>query len=204
MKNFYWLIQTFMWPLMWLGVSLFYRVEIFGKENIRNLRSPLFIISNHKSVLDSFLIGMALPWGSRLFPIRPMSEDLQFKGKYLEFLRKLGLLKIFFAVVGSFPSRRGQGVERAIQIPLQLLQQNGTVTMFPEGRVHYDQEVLGQLYHGASTIALRTGVNVLPLYIKKTGKKILIIIGKAFQLKNISPEGGTEIFREKLLALADQ
>ncbi|MEK7085143.1 MAG: 1-acyl-sn-glycerol-3-phosphate acyltransferase, partial [Patescibacteria group bacterium] len=81
MKSFYWLVQTLMWPLMWLGVGIFYRVTIRGKERLHGLSSPLLIIANHRSVLDPFLIGMALPWGSHLFPVRPMSEDLQFTGK---------------------------------------------------------------------------------------------------------------------------
>ena len=204
MKYFYWFIQTLMWPLMWLGVELFYRVKIEGKGNLRGASSPLLIIANHRSVHDHFLIGMALPWGSRLFPVRPMSEDLQFKGKYLEFLRKIGLLKIFFALVGSFPSRRGQGIERAVEIPIRILKEGGTVIMFPEGRIHYDREELGEFYHGASTIALRAGADILPLLLKKSGRTIRITIGEPFRLSRITPEEGTEIFRQKLETLSSQ
>lgn len=204
MKYFYWFIQTLMWPLMWLGIGFFYRIKISGKEHLRGLSSPLLIIANHRSVLDSFLIGMALPWGSRLFPVRPMSEDLQFTGKYLEFLRKLRLLKIFFALAGSFPSRRGQGILRATEIPIQILKEGGTVVMFPEGRIHYGMEELGEFYHGASTIALGAGTSVLPFYIKKLKWHIRIAVGEPFSLSTTTPEEGTEIFRQKLLTLSVQ
>ena len=201
MKSFYWLVQTLMWPLMWLGVGIFYRVTIRGKEHLHGLSSPLLIIANHRSVLDPFLIGMALPWGSRLFPVRPMSEDLQFTGKYLEFLRKLRLLKIFFALVGSFPSRRGQGTQRAAEIPIQILKEGGTVIMFPEGRIHYGQEELGEFYHGAAAIALGAGADVLPFYIKKSKRRIYIVIGELFRLGEAEPEKGTAVFRQKIEAL---
>ena len=125
MRLWYWFFQNFVvWPVTWTLLHFFYRIEIRGLENVRNLAGPLIIAANHKTLFDGFLIGVVLPWGARfkLFPLRFMIENLRFRGKVLEFLRKLGLMSLFSFLVGGFPSGRGEGIENAIKIPLGILE----------------------------------------------------------------------------------
>ena len=200
MTYWYWLIQTLMWPFAWILIRLFYRLEIRGLENLKGFQKPLLIVSNHRTLIDSFLIGIILPFGSRFFPLRFMTEEERFHGSVLEFLRKIKLLKLIYLLGGGFSSMRGNGLENAIQTPLKLLARGGTVVMFPEGRLI--REGLGVFYPGVAGIALKSGANILPFYIDAVRGTISISVGAPFKLNASGPEEGTKIIREKIASLS--
>ena len=191
-----------MWPAAWVLLRLFYRIEIHGKEHLKNIRLPVIIASNHKTLFDSFLIGVALPFLSPLFPIRFMTEEERFSIPILEFLRKIKFLKLAYIFCGGFPSRRGTGVENAIKLPLKLLQKKETVVMFPEGGLIRGGE-LGVFYNGAAALALKSGANVLPLAIRLENHKILLNLGEPFRLDASNIDSGIEIIRAKVQSLFD-
>ena len=204
MEYWYRFLQNFIIkPGTWILIHLFYRVEISGRENFRNLRRPLIIVSNHIAFYDSFLLGLALPLFSPLVPLRYMGEYQKFYHPFLDFLRKIGLIPLLFFIMGVFPSRRGEGIDVAIQTPLRILSDGGTVVMFPEGRVSKTRE-LREFRHGASALALKSGAPVLPVAMKREGDKIFVNIGSAFKLANPHPasiEEGTQKLREKIQEL---
>ena len=159
MKYWYWLVQTLLWPLVWILIRFFYRVEVHGREHLSNLKAPVIIASNHKTVFDVFLIGTSLPFASRFFPFRFMTEEERFHHPMLEFLRKIKFLKLVYLLAGGFPSKRGQGIEEGIKIPTGLLGEGESVIMFPEGRL-IREEGLGVFYNGTAALAIKTGAPV--------------------------------------------
>ena len=197
MKHWYWFIQNLMWPAAWTLLRFFYQIEIRGREHLKNIRLPVIIVSNHKTLFDSFLIGIALPFLSPLFPIRFMAEEERFNAPMLEFLKKIKLLKLIYIFCGGFPSRRGTGVENAIKLPLKLLQEKETVVMFPEGQLMRDDS-LGIFYPGIAALALRSGANILPLTIRLENHKILLNLGEPFRLESPNIDSGVEIIRVKV------
>ncbi|MBI2024238.1 1-acyl-sn-glycerol-3-phosphate acyltransferase [Candidatus Giovannonibacteria bacterium] len=202
MKYFYRFVQQFIfWPIFWLFLKIFFDVEIVGRENLKKIETPLLIVSNHKTLLDGFVIGLALPWGSRIFPIRFMIEDIRFKARTLEILRKLQLMRIFRWLAGGFPSKRGQGVSEAIKIPLKILNKRGTILMFPEGKMVREDE-LGEFFHGASVLADASKAKILPVHLKFGGGKVRISFGKLFSLAAKNTDHGTQILKEKILELS--
>ncbi len=204
MKYWYWFIQTvLLYPVGWTFLHIFYRLDVVGSEQLKGIKGSVIIASNHKTLFDSFLVGMALPWGSRLFPLRYMTEEIRFNGPVLEFLRKLRILQVIYRIAGGFPSHRGQGAERAIQLPEKLLKKRETVVMFPEGHL-VREKTLGVFYAGASALALKSNATIVPLAILLEPRRIFLNLGKPFKLANPHPitvEAGTQILRQKIESL---
>ena len=197
MKHFYWLIQNILWPFMWIFVHTFYTVEIRGRENIKLAKSPLIIASNHKTLLDGFLVMISLPWFSGILPGRYMAEEIEFNSSVLWLLNKFGLLHFFYRLTGGFPSKRGEGIENAMKIPLEILQNNGTILMFPEGQL-VKNDSLGIFYHGTTVLAMESNASILPIAIRNKKRHIIISIDKPFKLNADRTEQGTTIIREKI------
>ncbi|MDP3762720.1 MAG: lysophospholipid acyltransferase family protein [bacterium] len=186
-----------MWPAVWILIRIFYRVEIKGREHLSNLKVPVIIASNHKTLFDGFLILIALPWFSRFLPGRYMTEEMRFKGRALQFLADVKLLKFFYVLTGGFPSGRGMGIEAAIQAPLQILEKGGVVLMFPEGFLIRGNN-LGVFYNGTAALVAKSGAPILPFFIKIERKKIIITIGEIFKLNISNLEEGTAFLKAKI------
>lgn len=201
-KYFYRFIQQIIfWPIVWLILKIYLDMEVVGKENLKKIETPLLIVSNHKSLFDGFIIAKAIPWGSKIFPIRFMIEDISFNARTLELLRKLQLVKFFRWVAGGFPSKRGEGIYNAVKIPLKILNKKGTILMFPEGKM-VKEEDLGEFFHGTSVIAQNSKAKILPVHLKFGHGQVRVSFGKIFDLKTKNKEEGTKIIKEKILELS--
>lgn len=200
-RIWYWCIQSIIWPASWLAIHFFYSVEIRGKENFAAAKTPLIVVSNHRSFIDTFLIGTAFPWFSRFFPLRFMAEEMEFIDPILQFLMRIKLLKFIYIVFGGFPSLRGVGVENAISLPLELLAKKQNIALFPEGKMNLD-EGLGIFYPGAAALALKSQAEILPIGFVFSQKKIQIAIGQSFKLNQSDTiESGTSLIRQRVEAL---
>jgi len=195
---FYWFIQYFLiWPIAGIILRIFYKIEVRGRENLTGVRAPLIIVSNHKTLLDGFLIVISMPWLSPILPGRYITEEFDFRSKVLRLIARLRILKLFYLLTGGFPSGRGQGIEKAIKFPTRILEKGGTVLMFPEGFLIRGDE-LGYFYHGTSALALEAKVLILPIHIKTRRGYIRVTFGKVFNLDAASREAGTEILKKKI------
>ena len=191
-------MQNFIvWPLAGVVLRILFKIEIRGRENLASVRPPLIIASNHKTLIDGFLLMIALPWLSPILPGRYMTEEFEFRARALRILARLRILRFFYILTGGFSSKRGQGIENAIKIPAAILKNGGTVLMFPEGKL-VREDSLGQFYHGTSALVLAATVSILPVYIKVSRGKFTITFGKVFSLETASKEEGTEILKKKI------
>jgi len=185
-------------------LNVFFRFKVTGRENIKKLSAPLLIIGNHNFFIDSFALGASLPFGTKLFPINIMGEIDHFFNPTLEFFKKIGVIKIIYSLCNVFPAIRGKELKIALEKPVEIIKNKGTVFLHPEGRIVKGEEI-GQFKRGASYLAIKTGVKVLPVVFKiekKTSKINLrrnycVKIGQPFTLpKETSVESGAEIMRE--------
>ena len=66
MSNF---IHKIFYNLFWLPLRIifdfFFHFKAESKEDLRKLKGPLIIVSNHISWVDPFLIGIAFPFLSK-------------------------------------------------------------------------------------------------------------------------------------------
>jgi 1-acyl-sn-glycerol-3-phosphate acyltransferase len=75
----------------------------------------------------------------------------------------------FCKLVGCIPVNRDGRDIQAIRTALRVLEQGRVLPIFPEGRVTPSSgRVLGEIRPGASFIAVRSGVPVIPAYIRGT------------------------------------
>lgn len=198
---FYWFVQYFLvWPIAGIILRIFYKIEVRGRENLDGVKPPLIMASNHKTLLDGFIIVVSFPWLSPILPGRYMTEEFDFRSMALRIISRLRILKLFYLLTGGFPSGRGQGIENAIKIPARILKNGGTVLMFPEGFLIRGDE-LGYFYHGTSALALVSKAPILPVHIKISRGRIRVTFGKVFNLEAGSKEEGTEILKEKIQGL---
>lgn len=196
------LIQRAIWivvrPLVWLFVDIKFATP---NGKFPAVQRPFIIVSNHKHMLDPFVVCTSFPFWGKVWPVRFMAEDKRFKNKILNFLLKIRLMQLAYKVLGAFPSHRGEGIDKAIELPLRFLAQGQSVLIFPEGRVQRRDE-LGEFKHGASAMALESGLPIVPVSLKRPGAgRIKMKIGEPFLLSGISREEGTKIIKEKILEL---
>lgn len=153
--------------------KLFFHLEVHGRENIPS--SGRFIIAaNHASYLDPPLIGYICPR-----PIAYFTKQEQLKSFFGAFIRRLGAIPV---------SRISKGTSD-IKAALGVIQKGKSLLIFPEGTRSRTGNFL-PAKPGIGLIVLKTGLPVLPVFIKGSFRamppsrnlirpgKIIIKIGK--------------------------
>jgi len=165
--------------------KLCHRLKITGKENIP--KSDAFIVvANHASYYDPLVLAASV------YP------------RKVNFMGKMELFNIpFFSFVirklGAFPVKRDGFNKETLTKAFALIKNKEAIGMFPEGtRVRSTAE--RQIFQGASYLALKTRVPVLPVRISGTervmpkGKrfprlaKINVNIGTPLKLNGVNKE----------------
>lgn len=211
------IIWLFAWPVYRLFTAIFFKFEVKGRENLRNLNKPFIIAANHASYLDGEFIVVAFPWNSEFFPIRYMAAEYYYK--------KLFLGSILW-LLGGFPVIQGVRLDESLASTVSLLKDGNVVGMFPEGKKTGDGQ-FGEAKPGVAYLALKSDLPILPVGISGTfgldiktilfgRRKIAINFGKPFYLKdfvgNINPDTkkdreilikGAQITMEKIKELTN-
>ncbi len=133
-----------------------FRLRVSGVDNIP-VSGGVIIAPNHISNLDPPVIGCALPDNRR---IRFMAKIELFKNPVVRWV---------VTALGAFPVRRGMADRTAIRNALALLEEGGTVGIFPEG-TRSKTGVLGRAEPGLGMIAVKAGVPVVPCAVTGTNK----------------------------------
>ncbi len=165
-----------------------FRLEVWGREH-EPARGPFLAVSNHWSAFDPPVLGVAL------------RHKVHFMAK--EELFRIPVLRSWMRCIGTFPVRRGQPDRQAIRTALDILARGGVVGMFPEG-TRNPRGYLLPAEPGAAFLALRAGVQILPVGILGTLevlpkgarvprlRKIRVRIGPPFRLDDL-PRGSEQI-----------
>lgn len=174
-------IYAIIFMLIKFGLRIKYNVTVEGVDNIPK-KGPLIFISNHTSIVDSFLLGCNLP------------RKIYFMAKSTEF-DSLGK-RVFFYLSRSFPVRRYDTDPGALRNAYKILEFGGMVGIYPEGERTWDG-VLQPLRRGTVRFILSAGVPVViagirgayqhqPRWGGKIGSpQIAIRFGKPIEVKKI-------------------
>jgi 1-acyl-sn-glycerol-3-phosphate acyltransferase len=141
----YLLARVFMTPFC----VVYFQLNRLGRENARGIEGGLIVASNHRSFLDPFLIGGALPWR------RPMNYVAK-----VELFRRPWQGWIL-SRLGAFPIRRGESDEQSVETARLVVERGGTVCIFPEG-TRIRKGTLATPKRGVGRLALETGAPVVP------------------------------------------
>ncbi|MCX7709613.1 MAG: 1-acyl-sn-glycerol-3-phosphate acyltransferase [Clostridia bacterium] len=152
-------------------LSIFYRIEFIGKENIPE-KGAAILYANHVSALDMFCIGFSI---RRL--IRWMAKEELFRIPVVGWITPR---------LGAFPVRRGKADVESIKTALHKLEEGHIVGIFPEGtRTKGRDDIKGRAKRGIVAIAMKSEIPLIPVAIDASYKpftKVRIIFGEPFQL----------------------
>lgn len=182
------LVKVYSNVLIMLG---FFRVKVLGYGNIP-VSGPALFISNHSSLMDSFLLLSAIPRNIHIY-----AGLVLFRIPFLSyFLRTCGFLPIYF----KHPLQSADSLKRAVK-----MLNEGELMLTFASRITSIEEHIGKIQPGFFEMCERTGVNVIPIAIKGTkdvltGNKLLIvkpgpvkvIIGVPVDLSSIIKQEGKE------------
>ena len=147
-------LYAFMRALLTGPMRVWFRLRVSGAEHVP-AEGAAILTPNHKSFLDTFFLGVAVP-------------------RHVRFMAKVELMNgpagWLFARLGAFPVRRGEADAEALETARTILDQGGLLVMFPEGTRVEDAHALGSPHHGAGRLALETGAPVVPTSIAGTQK----------------------------------
>lgn len=170
------------WPFTWIRAVLYTIIfwpithllahpRVRGRENLRGMRGPIFVVCNHITDEDIAWIMAALPArfryrlsvgmdGERLRAMRHPSENRSWWSAILDRLAGFLLVLIF----DVFPLPRRSGFRESFRFAGESVDRGFSILVFPEGKVTEDgtmQEFRG----GAGLLAANLGVPVLPMRI---------------------------------------
>ncbi len=140
----YLLARVFMTPFF----LVYFRLGRTGREHGR-VSGGLIVAANHRSFLDPFAIGAALPWRR---PMNYVAKIELFERRWQGWL---------LSRLGAFPIRRGESDEMSMQTARLAVERGGTVCIFPEG-TRIRRGTLATPKRGVGRLALQTGAPVLP------------------------------------------
>ncbi|HET9162388.1 MAG TPA: 1-acyl-sn-glycerol-3-phosphate acyltransferase [Solirubrobacterales bacterium] len=140
----YLLARVFMTPFF----LVYFRLGRTGREHGR-VGGGLIVAANHRSFLDPFVIGAALPWRR---PMNYVAKIELFERRWQGWL---------LSRLGAFPIRRGESDEMAMETARLAVERGGTVCIFPEG-TRIRSGTLASPKRGVGRLALQTGAPVLP------------------------------------------
>jgi len=207
---FHYPLWTLRWPTTWLRLASHYLLarpamillgwpRIIGRENLRGVRGPLLVVSNHVADVDVGFIQTALPArirqklatatsGEALEMLRsPSSDRAWFLRIYNRVQWTLGV-----ALLNLFPLPRQPGFRKSFTYAGEAVDRGYSVLVFPEGR-HTEDGKLLPFRSGVGLLANNLRIPVLPMRIdglfeiKKAGKKfappgkIQVRIGRSVQ-----------------------
>lgn len=186
---------------LWRGIFTiiykgWYGTKVYGRENVPKT-GPAIIAPNHKSNNDPPICGYAIP------------RHPSFMAKEELFVKPIS--RWFCRWLGAFPVKRGTVDKIAIRHAMGILKEGELLGIFPEGG-RYRKPGVGRFHDGAASLALRTGVPIIPVALIGTDKmeknKTAAVIGKPIVVAKAKPTAEAiaavnEQLREAILGLMD-
>jgi long-chain acyl-CoA synthetase len=160
------------YSLAWPATYLLSAPRIRGRENLRGLRGPVLVISNHVTYLDIAWILPALParlrnrlatamGGERLARMRRPSNSLSFSERFLERLRYFLALSLF----NVFPLPQQSGFLQSFTFAGDLADRRWNVLVFPEGKTTDDGDI-SAFRSGIGLLAKQLNLPVVPIFLQ--------------------------------------
>ena len=141
------------------------------------------IIANHQSMLDPFMImgSLSRPLWQRITPCRFFAHSGLFRNP---------IKRIILMGLGCFPTRARGNLAYGLPAAEQLLAQNESVLIFPQGRRTRNQS---ELKPGIAHLASLPGVMLIPVRLEWTKRagipRLNLVVGRPFSAAgNTAPE----------------
>ena len=176
-------------PIYTILLKIIFRPKVIGKENIPR-DGALIFAGNHKYAVDPTMVMM-----STKSIVHYMAKEELFRGLHGLLFKKIGLIKVY----------RGRSNPNAVIEAEKVLNNGGTIGIFPEGTRNKGTEELLKFRHGAVAIAKKTGTPILPFAIKNKykifRKSVVLEFGKPIDVSNMGTEEANEYLRNEVLRI---
>ncbi len=153
-------------------------VKYHGLENIRSLEAPFILMGNHVSMLDPFMLAIAVP----KYQVRFIAKKEIWNNK---------LVAWFANNLKAIPVDRHNTDMEAMRACMRVTREGHVLGIFPEGTRHH-QGLMTELESGVALIALRAKVPLVPVYIKgKLGlfRTLHVYVGAPIQMDDLREMG---------------
>ncbi|MDD3725781.1 MAG: lysophospholipid acyltransferase family protein [Candidatus Ratteibacteria bacterium] len=167
-------------------LKLLFRLEVIGRENLKEIGSSCIIASNHQSYLDPIVLGYAFPRRLIYFA----KKDI-FSVPILSFLiRHLGAIPVDREELSSMTMRKG----------VRIIKEGNWFVIFPEGTRSRTRELL-EPKEGIGFLHYKTGAPIVPVFISGSGRalpvgakfirpvKVRVFIGKKMEIEGKDYKG---------------
>jgi long-chain acyl-CoA synthetase len=170
------------WPVTWIRTSAYYLLtwpathllahpQVFGRENLRGVKGPVLIISNHVIYLDVGFVLAALPGGlrhrltvamggERLAQMRQPPRELNFGKRLLERINYFLVVSLF----NVFPLPKKSGFRESFRFAGELADRGWNILIYPEGDLTSDG-TLQTFRAGIGLLASDLKIPVVPMRI---------------------------------------
>jgi len=157
--------------LVWPATYILAAPRVKGRENLRGLRGPVLVVSNHIAYIDIGWILAALParfrhrlatamGGERLAALRHPSKEMNPLQRLAE---RVGYFLVI-ALFNVFPLPRDSGFRRSFSFAGDLADRAWNVLIFPEGLTTPDGK-LHTFRAGIGLLATQLDLPVIPMRI---------------------------------------
>jgi len=170
------------WPVTWLRGCVYYLLawpathlmahpRVVGRENLRGVKGPVLVVSNHVIYLDVGFVLAALParlrnrlavamGGERLEEMRQPSGELSLPRRWLQRLTYFLVVSLF----NVFPLPKASGFRESFHFAGDLADRGWNILVFPEGDLTPDGK-LQPFRAGVGLLASNLKIPVVPMRI---------------------------------------
>ena len=159
----------------WVIFNLFFRVQVIGRENLKKIQSPGFILApTHISAIDPVFVAIARFWGKKMV-VFGKKELFEINPFVTWFLKQCGCMMV-----------RGTKDEmETLEYTISECKKGRGLLLFPEGTREKEGKLL-QPKSGLFVVAAEAGTDVIPcrvLYDTPDGRmklfcKVRVIFGE--------------------------
>jgi len=164
-----WVRAFFYYLLTWPATHLMAHPRVFGRENLRGVKGPVLVISNHVIYLDVGFVLAALPlrWrhrlavamgGERLAQMRKPSSEIFFLRRWQQRMNYFLVVSLF----NVFPLPKQSGFRESFRFAGDLADRGWSVLAFPEGDLTPDGK-LQPFRGGIGLLASNLKIPVVPM-----------------------------------------
>lgn len=157
------LLQKIGYCIFFILYKIFVKIQILGRENLKNIDGPIILAPNHTSELDVTALPMVLPFLSSFSPIYFVTNKTE---KYKTFgWRSYIYGGLFFSILGGYPVFSGhKNYAIALDNHIKLLRKKRTICIFPEGKRTKDGQ-FSEARGGLGYLVYVSGATVIPIAI---------------------------------------
>ncbi|HEY2646698.1 MAG TPA: AMP-binding protein, partial [Candidatus Acidoferrales bacterium] len=170
------------WPISWIRTCVYYLLtwpathlmahpRVFGRENLRGMKGPVLVISNHVIYLDvGFVLAALTPQlrhrlavsmgGERLEAMRNPPHELPLPQRWLQRLNYFLVVSLF----NVFPLPKKSGFRESFRFAGDLADRRWSILVFPEGDLTADGK-LQPFRAGIGLLASNLKIPVVPMRI---------------------------------------